>query len=163
LGVQSINEMVIIRGAKLWWHDLFFLCKEVEKYGARPWVWTDYAWNNKELFLKNMSKDILQSNWFYHLFADYSASNKSRQTAIDTYELLDKHGFEQIPTGSNWNTWRNQYQMVGHCKEKLSTESLKGFLSAPWLPTSADHFHSLASCAHYLYVARKDRYPETLK
>ncbi|MBR6682261.1 MAG: Tat pathway signal protein [Clostridia bacterium] len=163
LGVQSINEMVIIRGAKLWWHDLFFLCKEVEKYGARPWVWTDYAWNNKELFLKNMSKDILQSNWFYHLFADYSASNKSRQTAIDTYELLDKHGFEQIPTGSNWNTWRNQYQMVGHCKEKLSTESLKGFLSAPWLPTSADHFHSLASCAHYLYVARRDRYPETLK
>ena len=110
-----------------------------------------------------MSKDILQSNWFYHLFADYSASNKSRQTAIETYDLLDKHGFEQIPTGSNWNTWRNQYQMVGYGNDRLSTESLKGFLSAPWLPTSADHFHSLAACAHYLYAARKDYYPETLK
>ncbi|MBR6682129.1 MAG: Tat pathway signal protein [Clostridia bacterium] len=159
---QKINEMIVIRCADLWWHDLFFLCKEVEKYGARPWVWSDYVWNNRESFLKNMSKDILQSNWFYSLFTNYGASYPSRQTAIDTYELLEKHGFDQVPTGSTFSCWQNQYQTVAHCKEKVAPERLKGFLSAPWMATTNDTFYNLANCAHYMYLARKAHYPEGL-
>ena len=73
---QEPHEMIVVRGDDLWWHDFYFICRECEKYGARPWIWSDYYWDNKELFLKKMSKDVLQSNWFYGEFVPAHDSTK---------------------------------------------------------------------------------------
>ena len=34
----------VVRQYELWWHDFEFFVKQVERRGARPWIWSDYAW-----------------------------------------------------------------------------------------------------------------------
>ena len=163
-GMQKNYEMIIVRNAQLWWHDFYFLCNECEKHGARPWIWSDYLWKNEELFLKNMPKSVLQSNWFYPEFKDWSTTAlPHRDRCIACYEVLDRHGYDQIPCGSTHECAMNLYQTVAHGKEKLSPEHLKGFMTAPWLSTREESFYGLCNSAQRLYYARKDLYPETLK
>ena len=161
--LQKNYEMIIVRNKDLWWHDFLFLCKECEKNGARPWIWSDYVWKNEELFLKNMPKEVLQSNWFYGDFKTYGDDHPGSRRSIECYELLDRHGYDQIPTGSTWSRVNNLYQTVAHGKAKLSDEHLLGFMTAPWLYTNEENFYGLCCDADRLYVARKKLYPETLK
>ncbi|MBQ7292214.1 MAG: Tat pathway signal protein [Clostridia bacterium] len=160
---QAPFEMVIVRGEELWFHDLNLLAAECAKHGARPWIWSDYIWEHKDVFLKKMSKDILQSNWYYNPFKDNLPSSPYRfREWIDAYELLDKHGFDQIPTCSCWVNNTNVRQTVAYCKDKLSSEHLAGILVAPWLRTNRENSHDMLRNAERLYFARKDIYPETL-
>ena len=160
---QQSFEMIIIRGDDLWFHDLDFLAKECMKYGARPWIWSDYVWEHEEVFLKRMSKDILQSNWYYNPFKDNLPSSPYNfKRWIDCYELLDKNGFDQIPCCSCWVNNTNVRQTVAYCKDKLSEEYLKGILVAPWLRTLRVNKHDLLRNAERLYLAREEYYPETL-
>lgn len=161
--LQGQYEMSIVRSANLWWHDFLYLCNVCEKNGTRPWIWSDYVWKNEELFLKNMPKDVVQSNWFYHDFIAYGDNHPTRRRAIECYELLDRHGFEQIPTGSTWARSNNLMQTVGHGKEKLSQDRLLGFLGAPWTYTNEENLYAIFNEAQKLYFARKRFYPETLK
>ena len=161
--MQKTHEMITIRGKDLWWHDFFFLCRECEKYGARPWIWSDYLWHNEELFLQNMPKSIIQSNWYYQPFSNWKGSiYVHRDRPIACYELLDKHGYDQIPTGSTWSCTQNLYQTMAHGKEKLSDEHVVGYLTAPWLHTIEENLYGLYCEADRFYVARKKVYPESL-
>jgi hypothetical protein len=70
------------------------------------------------------------------------------------YVELDKAGYDQLPTVSNWETPDNIYNTMKFCLEHCSREHLKGFLLAPWKPTlemarerhmdAIDHFASAA-------------------
>lgn len=165
---QNTVEKVVVRGQKLWWHDLFFLAGECEKHGARAWMWSDYFWEpeHQDIFLKNMPKSILQSNWFYNTFKDWTistGSSKKNATFIQTYEILDEKGYDQIPTASTWQWPWNIRQTCGFCKERLNPDHLLGIMVAPWVfTTDADQFQ-LMSDAHRLYMGRQEFFPETLK
>lgn len=159
--LQKNYEMIVVRNADLWWHDFHFLCNECEKHGARPWIWSDYLWKNEELFVKNMPKSVLQSNWFYHQFKDYN-DVPSRKRMIDCYELLDKLGYDQVPTGSTWACTQNLHQTVAHGKACISEEHLLGFMTAAWIRTRKEDFYGLCCDADRLYTARTRIYPETL-
>lgn len=160
---QRFREAIHVRQGDLWWHDVYFFFKEAEKNGARPWVWSDYCWDFTDEFIKKMPKSVLQSNWYYYMFTDYPEGNPDR-TSIYTYELLDKHGFEQIPTCSCWhfNGATNPFQTLAYGKDKLTPELLKGYMIAPWFYTIPDYKYRLMHDAHMLYAARRDVYPETL-
>lgn len=121
---------VVIRQGDLWWHDFLRLANEVEKQGVRPWIWSDYYWNHPEEYVKRMPKSVLQSNWYYGAPFD-PAKNK----AVKAYLDLDKAGFDQVPTGSNWSSDVNFKGTVAFCQQNLAPERLKGFLMAPWLFT----------------------------
>ena len=159
---QKTYEKVIVRGEKLWWHDLFFFAKECEKHGARPWIWSDYFWDFPELFKKNMPKSILQSNWFYSTFQDWPKGHRYR-TAIETYDILNELGYDQVPTGSTWSRHHNLYQTVAYGKNRLDPSLLKGFMAAPWVFTTSVDRYTLLDDAERLYDARVRLYPETLK
>ena len=163
-GHQTTHEMITVRGEKLWWNDLNFLAAECEKHGARPWIWSDYIWHHKDLFLKHMSKEILQSNWYYDMFKAFApdARNARNNMYIETYELLDKLGYDQIPTCSSWSNIYNNRQTIAYCKDKLSEEHLKGILVAPWLWTTRDNAHGLLCDAERFYFGRKEFWPESL-
>ena len=160
---QRYREAVHIRQGDLWWHDAYFYFKEAEKHGARPWVWSDNCWHDSEEFLSKMPKSVMQSNWYYGLFNDYPADNPKTK-AIATYELLDKHGFEQIPTASCWDTagMYNVHQTLAYGKDRLNPELVRGYMVAPWWFTNPDSIYQLKHDAHTLYAARRDIYPETL-
>lgn len=159
---QQEVEKAVVRGEKLWWHDLFFLAGECEKYGARPWIWSDYYWSFPELFKKNMPKSILQSNWTYWSFRDYKDGFRANYQ-IATYGELDDLGYDQVLTGSTWHVDENLYQTVAHGKNRIRPELLKGFMAAPWEMTTKVNRYTLMDDAERMYLARCELYPETLK
>lgn len=132
-GHQKKYSMAIVRQGELWWHDFLFFVKQVEAQGVRPWIWSDYHWNHPEEFLQRMPKSVLQSNWYYG-----ATFEPEKQQYVKTYIDLDKAGFEQIPTGSNWNSDENFSGTVAFCRKHIAPERLKGFLLAPWFFTLPD-------------------------
>ena len=126
---QKGNAYVVIRQHELWWHDFEFFVKQVEQRGVRPWIWSDYVWNHSEEFFKRMPKSILQSNWYYGL--NFEDTNDY----VQWYEKLDQHGYDQVPTCSNYSSPKNIDLTLECCRKKISPTRLKGILQASWLPT----------------------------
>ena len=138
-GHQSRYKYCVVRQGDLWWHDFLWFVRETEKTGMRPWIWSDYVWHHPDLFYSRMPKSVLQSNWYYGADFDLDAlkaKGRDRHAAyVKAYEDLDKAGFDQIPTGSNWSCDTNFAGTVAHCRKVCSPDRLKGFLMAPWFFT----------------------------
>jgi hypothetical protein len=124
----------------LWWRDIRFFIKQVEDHGSRPWIWSDFVWNHSEEFYKQMPTNVVQSNWYRDPVRGpaksvYGGVFNEPIECVKTYIDLDKAGFDQIPTVSNWETPDNISGTIRFCREHLSEERLKGFLLTPWRPT----------------------------
>ena len=144
IGMRN-SPLVIVRQGDLWWHDFLFLVKEVESHGVRCWVWSDklWRWENNGDYLRRCPKSVLQSNWFY--LNDFSDWRQKFDPAVIAkgnwafhqygpagYLELEKAGFDQVPTGSNWNCDTNMAATVRFCRERIAPARLKGFMCASW-------------------------------
>lgn len=127
---QAQYAIAIVRQHELWWHDFNFFAEAVGDNGVRPWIWSDYAWAHPQEFYEKMPKQVVQSNWYYGTRFDLVKDPK-----IKTFLDLEEHGFDQIPTGSNWSTPKNFPALVEFCKAHIPEPRLKGFLQTPWKPT----------------------------
>jgi hypothetical protein len=130
---QRFADYAVIRQHDLWWRDFLFLVKQVERGGARAWVWSDYLWNHPEEFWKRMPKSVLQSNWYY------GAKFSRRFNTVRAYLELEAHGYDQAPTASNWACDDNFEKTVAYCRKHIAPSRLLGFLQTPWLPTIRAH------------------------
>ena len=126
---QRHYAYAVMRQHELWWHDFFFLVDQVEKAGVRPWIWSDYVWHHPGAFLAQMPTSVMQSNWYY---GDEFGPDLDRVCA---YNLLEEHGYDQIPTGSTWLGEENFPKTVAYCDQTVAPERLRGYLQAPWHPT----------------------------
>ena len=126
---QRYQNYLVIRQFDLWWHDLYFLVDEVERGGARAWIWSDYMWDHPDVFFKKMPRSVLQSNWYYG--ASFSRKLKYVQAYVD----LEKHKHDQVPTASNWSVPENFGKTVQFCSKHIPPKRLLGFLQTPWHPT----------------------------
>lgn len=135
-GHQMYHKYVVIRQYDLWWNDLMFYVHQVEKKGARAWIWSDFIWHHQEEFLAKMPKSIMQSNWYYDetMYPD----DEPRQVYVKAYRTLEEAGYDQIPTGSNHSTPTNFGDTVEFCKERIAPERLKGFFQTIWRPTTEE-------------------------
>jgi len=130
---QRYYSISIVRQFEIWWHDLYFLIDVLKSHNVRPWMWSDYLWRHRSAFFAKMPKTVLQSNWYYGIkFKDKEENDKKYVTS---YNDLDDHGYDQIPTGSNWSHPENFGMMVEYCRKYIHTEHLLGFLQTPWKPT----------------------------
>ena len=144
---QDGLELAIERRGDLWWHDFLFIAGEVEKHGSKAWLWSDYEWKHKDLFMKRMPKRILQSNWYYHdEFKDQTKLVRNEEmiqklkwpehySGIVSFLELEEAGFDQLPCGSNVYEAENFAHLVPFCMDRIPSERLKGFLMAPWVNT----------------------------
>jgi hypothetical protein len=136
----------VIRQHELWWHDLQRLVDEVERHNVRAWIWSDYMWHHPDLFFQKMPRSVLQSNWYYG--ADFDPTI----TYVKAYLDLEIHGYDQIPTGSNWSIPENFEKTVQFCQEHIAPERLLGFLQTVWKPTleacRERHMAALEKVAH---------------
>jgi hypothetical protein len=126
---QEHYAYALVRQYDLWWHDLYYLVEQVERSGVRGWVWSDYAWNHPDLFFKKMSRNVVQSNWYYGI--DFGPGVAEART----YHELEAHGYDQIPTGSNWSSDENFGRTVNYCREHIAPQRLMGFMQTIWKPT----------------------------
>ena len=132
---QLTQNYAVMRQHDLWWNDLFFFINETEKKGVRSWIWSDYGWRNPDMFFEKMPKSVLQSNWYYGAQFDTNQLKEPSKRYVDFYRDLEEHGYDQMPTGSNFNVNTNIEGTVEYCKQHVAPERLLGFLVSPWLPT----------------------------
>ncbi len=133
---QRYQAYAVLRQFELWWHDSLFLVGEVEKNGARAWMWSDFLWDHKEEFFERMPRSVLQSNWYYGAAFDQAALRDN--VHLSAYLDLEEHGYDQIPTGSNWASSVNFEQTVSFCRRHIASARLKGFLQTVWMPTTEE-------------------------
>ena len=128
---QSYHKHIVIRKNKVWWDDFSLLVEEVEKNGSRAWIWPDYMlWNEPEQFFKHMPKTVVHSNWYY------GETHDPETQRVKAYIDLDKHGYDQIPTGSYHNYNTNSIEStVSFAKKNINDARLLGFLQTFWRPT----------------------------
>ena len=131
---QRHYDYAVIRQNDLWWHDFYKLVENVERGGARPWIWSDYMWHYPDVFLQKMPKDVIQSNWYYGMDFGENAAEGSKQI-LGCFELLDRHGYDQVPTGSNYSTPDNMEALTKYCTAHISDAHLMGFMQTPWVMT----------------------------
>jgi hypothetical protein len=130
LDAQRNHDYIVIRQGKLFWHDLNFLFDQVEQTGVRPWIWADMIRRMDENeYLQNMSKSVLQSNWFYD--PEWS----KEVVSVRNYLTLEEHGFDQVPTGSNCVCPSSFPDTVGFSRKHIMPERLHGFMQTTWKPT----------------------------
>lgn len=145
-GYQRTLQYAVMRQHDLWWHDLSYLVDETAKSGSRPWVWSDHAWRVPEEYYGRMPQSVVQSNWYYGTTFTDSDQKRPRPLGRDEFHLayldLDEHGYDQIPTGSNWTVPENFELTVEYCTRELNPARLLGFLQTPWKstePVNRDH------------------------
>jgi hypothetical protein len=134
---QQLYEHVVVRQHDLWWRDLRFLLREVERSGARPWVWSDCLWHHPETFLERMPRSVLQSNWYYGESFSVDPRRNRAATCVRAYLDLEEHGYDQVPTGSNHSCPENLERTVAFCRRRIDPRRLHGFLQTGWRPTQA--------------------------
>lgn len=88
--IQDVNkfEYKRLRSGNLWWHDFLWFVAEVEKYGVRPWIWSDMCWEHKDEFLARMPRTVLQSNWYYGKELDVAKIREKHRAEVETYTTL---------------------------------------------------------------------------
>ena len=155
-GNQWNYRYVVIRQNDLWWDDLYFLIEEVERRGSRPWIWADYVWHDPDKFFKKMPKSVVQSNWYYEESFDEKTAKKDWVVALKAYEDLEKHGYDQIPSGSNFfNHDENMLGTVKHAKKHIADKRLMGFLQIPWKMTMKKNSAAILKGIEQLGAAKK--------
>ena len=132
--IQDVNQFEYkrLRSGNLWWHDFLWFVDEVESYGMRPWIWSDYCWTHKDEFIARMPRSVLQTNWFYGRGFDLSKLCEKDKTKVETYSTLEKARLDQVPCGSTYSCRENFGKTIAHCRDLIKDDRLKGFLMAPW-------------------------------
>jgi len=131
LSYQARNTSLLrMRQGDLWWHDFNYLVGEVEKQGARAWVWSDYLRRHKlEEFLAKMPKSVVQSPWTY-----WAKEPSLEDPLIKIFDTLATNGYDVIPCGSNcYGVKENFPEMAKFCQKQLPAEHFKGMIFAPWM------------------------------
>ena len=155
---ENRRGLAIVRQKKGWWRDLYHLVDCVEREGARAWVWSDYVWHHPEDFLNNMPKSVLQSNWYYGEEFENAQDNVGRDgndlTCVSAFRLLEEHGYDQVPTGSNcYGANKNMLDMTKFCTKNVAPERLYGFMDAPWGPVRKQGYKKHRDAADQLAEA----------
>lgn len=126
---QRRYHYIVVRQGELWWNDFYFLQNQVERHNVRAWIWSDYIWEYRDEFLRKMPRSVLQSNWYY------GESFRRSIRDVEGYLDLEEHGYDQIPTASNWSSDVSFSKTVRYCRSRIAPKRLLGFMQAPWLPT----------------------------
>ena len=130
---QKNSSLVMYRQGDLWWHDINWFVREIEKYGARAWIWSDYIRRHPlDEFCRRMPKTVVQNPWTY--FA--RKAKMPEDPLVKIYGTLAEHGYDVVPCGSNcYGVKENFPEMAEYCKETLPDCRFKGMIMAPWLKT----------------------------
>ena len=169
---------VTVRQGDLWWHDLNYTIDQVTRHGSRPVMWADAIWTGRQEFLKRMTKEVLQSNWYYR--SDFSEKKLKWNYEFEkkggwgetvngaaAFRALEEAGFDQLPCCSNWAEDPCADAVVKYCKANIDPSRLKGFYTAPWkmsVPDVGDkkNISATLSGLDLLAEARRRHYPESL-
>ena len=146
---QPDEPFVICRQGDLWLHDARFLVDEIQKHGVRPMMWSDIFRKYPQEFQKVIPKSVLVQNWYYSEMVDEKDFPKPlnfNPIGFYTYGTLEKAGYDQLPTCSNWCGPKNMGRTIRHCVKTIAPERLKGFMTAPWKWSVEENREAIMTC-----------------
>lgn len=129
---QARLDYCVVRQHDLWWHDLYYLVDCVERNNARPWVWADAGWSRPDTYLERMPKEVVQNNWVYSPRLEGEGLSPALLEHLEFFKKLDAAGFDQVPTGSAFETKDNLLALTKYCKKNISGERLLGMMQSTW-------------------------------
>jgi len=151
-----------VRENPLWFHDVNFLCEEVRRLGARPWMWADKIWDtDPEEYSANIPRDVLQSNWYYKEVFKFDETTpeylRPEEKRLNCYLQLEQMGYDQVPCGSNWARVENYPGTLAFARKNFAPERFKGMMLAPWCSTEKIAEEALLeACQIFGETHRKD-------
>ena len=122
---------ITVRTGELWWHDLYYLVDLVEKENVQAWVWSDYCWAKSDEYVSHMPKSVIQNTWYYHNIFDDRVDG-FWGPGLRTFEILDSHGFTQVPAGSIFFEKENMELLTQYCAEHLDGTRIPGYMQTVW-------------------------------
>jgi len=165
-GATDINEALAAFGKPRFVHlglgrlgeALLRRVGEIERAGARAWVWSEAHGTQLERFFAEVPTRVLQSNRYagqnfdlVGMWKDYETNPEVAQ--LDAYGLLDIQDYDQIPAG----TCANFTNLVAYSRRNIARKHLKGFLLVPSLATtSANRAELLAAVDLVAQAKRQD-------
>ncbi len=152
-GQQRYNYAVM-RQHDLWWEDLYRFVGRVERNNVRTMMWSDYARERPDEYVRKCPKTVVQCNWYYFLQFSKRLSH-TNFIRVRPFELFEKHGFDQLPGGSSCYFRDNFKMLVDYCKDRISPEHLLGFLQTSWEIPVPEKEHYLIESAETIGEARK--------
>ena len=132
------------RQGDLWWHDLLYTVRQVERNGSRAAMWSDKICDGRDEFLKRMTKNVIMSPWYYWPNIaerakkwDPELEKKSGTWDVQgnlpaSFAVLSDEGFDLLACGSNVYRDDATEAFVKFCKERLDPAHLLGMYTAPW-------------------------------
>ncbi len=153
------SPIVTVRSPRKQLEDANKLFKTCLEKGVRPWMWIDppaiECFGGEESFQKHIPKEVLISNWYY---GDLYVSKPVKNAEL--YNKLGEWGYDQMPTSSTCKYHTNIKQTMKYCKENVEPSSIKGYLTAPWIPTISERYYAHLSEAWVFKDAKEKIYPE---
>ena len=165
------DAIYIVRQGELFWHDTLFFIKEIEKLGARAFMWSDKLWYGKDEFAKHIPRSVLQSNWFYGRSFDLDKIPTWMHKEVRGYSILEELGYDQVPGCSHYihefeaKKFRlednpNIGETFRYCKKTISPERLKGFHVMSWTGVTPDGDKGFYLACDMMRDAIAANYPE---
>lgn len=156
-GSQATNYIAVVRTPEKKTEDALFLFDVCRSRGVRPWIWADFdSYGGTEKFEANVPKDVMISTWHYGFIRD-GYSMERYPESVRMMITVDNLGYDLVPTTStHWGFHLNAKETMVFCNRYISSENLKGFMSAPWMLTIEKKYYALLDCAYTFYNARKD-------
>lgn len=141
---QAHYGISIVRHGDLWWHDFYYIVKQVEACGGAAWASADRLAVDEALYLERMSKEVIQGHYLRFLDhdleklkekAEADAKYKVRYERLNMLVTLGANGFKQIPIGGNY-TFDDQLRcLVTATKKYIPDESVLGYAMTTYVPT----------------------------
>ncbi len=162
------SQLAVYRHGDLLWHDLQFLCDCVRDAGSKPWIWADHCLNAPAEFKKRMDwEDIVFSPWMYNSIKPEHRTPVSSRPAYVRYYAREPYAsmniqyveddpfivnfinkipefigenYTMVPCVSSVNQCiYNAEDMLDYFRANASSDSLIGFMTAPWLATTEEN------------------------
>lgn len=148
---QKGQKIAVVRQGDLWWHDLHFYVKEVERHGSRAWVWSDYLRRHEPAeFVRRMPKSVVQSPWWYS-----GSLDPEKNVPAKCMARLAELGYDVVPCSSNcYSEPDAMVKVVEFCKKRFDPAHVLGFQMAPWLEMNTVFEKRLFESADQLAAAR---------
>ena len=160
---QKNQPVAMIRPPYTKTADSLFLFDVCRSHGVRPWIWVDphtiESYGGEEAFRDNIPKDVLLSNWYYGIIKNSADVCQTNPNAA-LHQKIGQWGFEQVPTVSTWSWYLNDKQTMRFCADHVEPESLRGFMTAPWLFSVPNNYYGLLNDAFVFGNAKQDIFGE---
>ena len=129
-------QFIVVRKGELFWKSFRANYDAVKAAGCRPWCFSDQIWYDRQRFIDNMPRDVIQCPW-------NCVADKNHPEYTESIDEMAKLGFDFIPDGSTYTSKREDIArtelpfVMDYCRKHVPLKQVLGFVVCPWVTTTS--------------------------